>query len=270
MVLIGIGNAGNKLINTFGDQHKKISIVADDFPKKCRKTEDYEEFCPNFTKKLKFSGDECWVALCGAGKVAGCTLKVLESIKNKKINILYICPDPTMVTPIQAKRHKVVFNVLQEFTRSGLLNNIYLFSNKQIIKIIGEQSIANMYNMINIQIANAIENVEWFKAQEPVLGSAHTPKEISRICTVSVGDNKKNQEKLLFPIDNITESSYLYIVSKTELEKNKNLLKTIKNKITQDEKNNITSSFAIYSSEHKETFFYSVKLSHVIQNLEII
>ena len=106
-------------------------------------------------------------------------LNVFKYIQNKKINILYICPDPTMVTPIQAKRHKVVFNVLQEFTRSGLLNNIYLFSNKQIIKIIGEQSIANMYNMINIQIANAVENVEWFKAQEPVLGSAHTPKEIS-------------------------------------------------------------------------------------------
>ena len=124
--------------------------------------------------------------------------------------------------------------------------------------------------MINKQIANAIENIEWFRSQSPVIGSPHTPKEISRICTISVGDIKKNEEKLFFPVDNITESGYLYIISKSELEKNKNLLKIIKNRITEDEKNNITSSFAIYSSEHKEIFFYSVKYSHVIQNLEII
>ena len=135
MVLIGIGNAGSNLLGCFGEHHKKITIMPKDFPKQCKKTEDYEEHCPDFSKRLKFKEDECWVALCGAGKVAGCTLRVLETIKNKKINIIYICPDPSITTPLQAKRHKVVFNVLQEFTRSGLLNRIYLFSNKQIINI---------------------------------------------------------------------------------------------------------------------------------------
>jgi len=268
MVLIGIGNAGHNLINNFGDQHKKISILSSDFPKKCKKVEDYEEFCPNFTKRLKFADNECWVVLCGAGKVAGCTLRALQNIKNKKINIVYICPDPTLITPIQAKRHKVTFNILQEFTRSGLFNKMYLFSNKQIISVIGEQTIINMYSMINKQIANAIETVEWFNTQQPVLGSPHTPKEISRICTLSVGDFQKNEEKLLFPLDNVTETGYIYSISKTQLEKNKDLLKLIKGRVIEDEKNNILSSFAIYSSEYKKSFFYSLKLSHIIQTLE--
>jgi len=268
MVLIGIGNAGSNLLDCFGEHHKKVTIMPDDFPKQCKITEDYEEHCPDFSKRLKFKEDECWVALCGAGKVAGCTLRVLETIKNKKINIVYICPDPAMITPIQAKRHKVVFNVLQEFTRSGLLNKVYLFSNKQIINIIGEQSIIDMYININKQIANAIETVEWFKTQQPVLGSPHTPKEISRICTLSVGDFQKNKEKLLFPLDNITETGYIYSISKTQLEKNKDLLKLIKERIINDEENKISSSFAIYPSSHKKSFFYSLKLSHAIQTLE--
>ena len=268
MVLIGIGNAGSNLLDCFSKHHKKITILPNDFPKHCKITEDYEEHCPDFSKRLKFKEDECWVALCGAGKVAGCTLRVLETIKNKKINIAYICPDPTIITPIQAKRHKVVFNVLQEFARSGLLNKIYLFSNKQIINIIGEQSIINMYNNINKQIANAIETVEWFKTQEPVLGSPHTPKEISRICTLSVGDFQKNKEKLLFPLDKITETGYIYSISKTQLENNKDLLKLIKERVIKDEENKISSSFAIYPSSHKKSFFYSLKLSHAIQTLE--
>ena len=43
MVLIGIGSAGHNLINSFSNQHTKISITVDDFPKHCKKTEDFEE-----------------------------------------------------------------------------------------------------------------------------------------------------------------------------------------------------------------------------------
>ena len=268
MVLIGIGNAGANLINEFGKQHKKITITAEDFPKRCKKTEDYEQYCPNFTKKLKFSQDECWVALCGAGKVAGCTLAVLEKIKSKKINIIYICPDKTMSNPIQSKRHKVCFNVLQEYARSGLLNSIFLFSNKEVINIIGNQTVTSMYQNINKQIANAIESFDWFSKQDPVMGSAHEAKQISRICTLSVGDFKKNEEKMLFLLDNVTETSYIYIISKQQLEKNKDLLNQIKSKVIKDEENNITSSFTIYSSEHNQSFFYSLKLTHFIQEIE--
>tara|TARA_R110000824_G_C15050046_1_gene661322 strand:+ start:69 stop:881 length:813 start_codon:yes stop_codon:yes gene_type:complete len=268
MVLIGIGQAGHNLIQEFGEHHKKISILAKDFPKKCKKVEDYEEFCPSFTKRLKFTDDECWVALCGAGKVSGCTLRALESIKHKSINIIYIYPDPNMITPMQAKRNYHSFNVMQQYTRSGLFRRMYLFSNEEIISVIGEQSIINMYSMINKQIANAIETVEWFNTQDPIMGSPHTPKEISRICTLSVGDFQKNEEKLLFPLDNTTETGYIYSISKTQLEKNKDLLTLIKGRIIEDEKNNITSSFAIYPSQYKKSFFYSLKLSHIIQTLE--
>ena len=268
MVLIGIGNAGCNLVNSFGNNHKKIFFLHEDFPKKCSTAEEYEKFCPNFSKRLKFKDDECWVAICGAGKVAGAMLSILEKIKNKKINVIYLCPDPSIMTPMQAKRHELVFNVVQQYSRSGLFSKVYLFSNREIINVIGEQTIANMYTMINKQIVNAIETIEWFKTQEPVLGEPHTPKTISRICTLSVGDFQKNQEKLLFPLDNITETGYIYSISKTQLEKHKDLLKIIKGRIIEDEKNKIISSFAIYPSEHKKSFFYSLKLSHVIQTLE--
>ena len=268
MVLIGIGHAGHNLIQEFGDHHKKISILPEDFPKNCKKVEDYEEFCPDFSNRFDFSENECWVALSGSGKIPGCTLRVLEIIKNKKINILYICPDLSICNSMQLKRNKVIFNVLQEYARSGLLNRMYLFSNKSILENIGDQPIVTMYKMINKQIANCIETIQWFKEQDPTMGSWHEPKNISRICTLSVGDFKKNDEKNLFPIDNLTETGYIYSISKTQLEKNKDVLKTIKGKISNDKSNNIMSSFIIYSSQHKQSFYYSLKFTHVIQTLE--
>jgi hypothetical protein len=268
MVLIGIGNAGANLVDEFGKHHKKITITSEDFPKHCKKTEDYEEYCPKFTKKLKPVEGECWVAVCGADKVAGCTLAVLEKIKDKKINVIYICPDRTMRNAIQLKQHKVCFNVLQQYARSGLIHRIFLFSNKEVLNIIGNQTITTMYKNINKQIANAVETFDWFTDQEPVMGSSHEAKNISRICTLSVGDFKKNEEKMLFLLDNVTETSYIYIISKQQLEKNKDLLNQIKSKVIKDEENNITSSFTIYSSDHSQSFFYSLKLTHFIQQME--
>ena len=61
------------------------------------------------------------------------------------------------------------------------------------------------------------------------------------------------------------EACYNYSVSKNQLEKNKDLLKIIKEKIENDDKNNITSSFVVYTSEHNQSFFYSLKFTHYIQ-----
>ena len=170
---------------------------------------------------------------------------------------------------LQVGINKVLYNILQQYTRSGLFNRMYLFSNKDVLEAIGDQSLTEIYSMLNKQIANSIETIEWLKTQQPVMGSSHEAKDVSRICSLSVGDFKKNEEKLLFLLDNITEASYLYSVSKKHLESNKDLLKIIKERILNDEENKINSSFAVYPSEHNQSFFYSLKLTHYIQGQEI-
>ena len=140
-----------------------------------------------------------------------------------------------------------------------------LFSNKDILNIIGDQSIVEMYSMINKQIANTIETILWFKSQEPVLGSSHEPKEISRISTVSTGKLKKNEENLMFFLDNCTETCYIYSINEDELETDTDLLSRIKQKISSDEQAGIKSSFCIYSSDDQQSYFYSIKYTHYIQ-----
>tara|TARA_Y100000593_G_scaffold95018_1_gene198343 strand:+ start:423 stop:1229 length:807 start_codon:yes stop_codon:yes gene_type:complete len=268
MVLISIGSAGLAVAKAFTSTKMIIPIVQESFPKHCESPEDFEKHWCDTKLQISFDEEECWVILCGASRVAGCTLRALETIKHKKINIIYICPDTSLLAPVQAKSHKVVFNILQEYTRSGLLNRMYLFSNVEILKIIGAQSITQMYTAINNQIVNSLETIWYFQSQSPVLGQIHKPKDISRICTVSIGDFKKNEEKSLFLLDNCTETWYIYSINKTQLKSNKDLLNLIKSRVFAED-NQTIASFAIYPSAHKQSFFYSLKLTHYIQTLEV-
>jgi hypothetical protein len=268
MVVIGIGEAGCKIASCFSKGHKKILLDIDKFPSTCKKVEDFESKCPSFKKELTFRQKECWVFVCGAGKVSGATLRILEKIKTKKINIVYICPDPILATPIQLKRHKVAINILQEYVRSGLLNSMYLVSNREILNIAGEGPISSMYESANRMIANVIESVEFFKKQTPVLGSIAETKDISRIKTFGIGNLEKNEENLAFLLDNVTEIGYIYSVSQDQLDQQNDLLNIIKDRISKDKENKILSSFAIFSSEYEQSFFYSIQSTHYIQKGE--
>ena len=238
------------------------------FPSTCKTVEQFEEKCPSFKKELSFRQKECTVVLSGAGKVAGATLKILEKIKDKKINIVYICPDPSMSNDIELKRHRVVFNVLQEYTRSGLINSMFLISNRDMFDIVGEGPISSVYQNINNTVSNIVETIEYFKSQNPVLGEISEPKDISGIKTFSIGNMEKNEEKMLFPLDNLTESCYIYSISKEELEEENDLLSFIKQKVVDDKKNSMNSSFAVFSSLYDKSFYYSIKCTHYIQKEE--
>ncbi len=89
MVIIGLGKAGCNIASWFGKGHKKILFDASKFPSTCKKTEDYEAKCPAFKKELSFKEKECYFVLSGAGKIAGASLRIMEKIKDKKINVIY-------------------------------------------------------------------------------------------------------------------------------------------------------------------------------------
>jgi len=266
MVVIGIGSVGCNIAKLFKKykNYKVIELDAGKGIKKQDSVEAYEENTPKFKTKLKFTDKEVWVFVCGANLVAGATLRILEQIKDKKINIAYIYPDSLYTTPTQMKMNRVVYNVLQEYTRSGLLNSMYLFDNKVIAEIVGNNSITDYYSNINNAIFNCIHTINYSNNIDPVFGSRHEPKEISRIRTVSIGYPEKNEEKLYFLLDNPTETCYIYSMSKKELE-NSDALTEIRKRVEKDIAEGKKSSFCIFEAAHDTSYFYSIKYSHFIQ-----
>jgi len=265
MVLIGLGSAGCNVVRNFNNNHKKITINAGEEIPKFSSPEEYEEKLPSLKKLLKFKEDECFFFVCGAAKAASASLRILETIKNKKINIVYIVPEEILLSPQQKKTNKVVFNVLQEYTRCGLMNSMWLFSNELIAQAIPSLTMDNMWEKINEAIVNSIENVLYHRSQSPFIGSHHEQREISRIITVEYGNLVKEEKKMYFPLDNITESCYINIVSGEEMKKNKDMLNILKQRILDDQENKITSSFTVFKSEYDQSFYYAMHFTHFLQ-----
>ena len=93
----------------------------------------------------------------------------------------------------------------------------------------------------------------------------HSPKEISRISTIGYAKFEEDEEKLYFPLDNVTETCYINIVSDEDMKNNKDLLNQIKQKIIEDKENNVLSSFVVFKSDHDGSFYYAIRFTHYLQ-----
>ena len=267
-VLIGLGNAGCAIVKKFSGDYKKITIDAGSELPEFSSPEHYEEKLTNYQHLLDFEGDECYFFVCGAGKVSAASLRLLELIQHKKINLVYIYPEEILLSRTQKKLNRVAFNIFQEYTRSGLLNSMYLMCNETIANMMPQITLENFYDGLNEAIVNVFENVIFYLDQDPVMGSHHEAKNISRIRTVSYGDFEDNGKKIYFPLDNMTETCYINIVSNEDMKKNKDILNILKEKVIKDRENNLLSSFVIFNSNYEKSFYYSIHFTHYLQTKE--
>jgi len=264
MITIGLGNAGIHICRKLSNlgKFKTIELHGGKGLPECQTHEDYEASVPKLGNKLRLGKDQdIWLIVCGAARVSGATLAILEQIKDREAKVMYIVPDPFFMSATQKKQHRVVYNVLQEYARSGMIHSLMLVSNKEATTIVGEGSLGSYYDNVNSAIANFLANYNWFKNSDPIMGNLHEPKEISRICTVSIGEIEENQEKLYFLLDNITESCYYYSISSEDKENDNKLLSRIRSYL----ENKKETTFGIWENGSNRSFFYSIKFTHYIQ-----
>tara|TARA_R110002167_G_scaffold195284_1_gene397996 strand:- start:116 stop:928 length:813 start_codon:yes stop_codon:yes gene_type:complete len=268
MHVIGLGNCGEKICKILS-KTKGIKTTVLDGGKglpECSSHEDYESSVPKLGNKVRLGKEQdVWLILTGASTVSGATLAILEQIKDREIKVVYINPERFFLSDIKKKQHRVTCGVLQEYARSGMIHSLWLFDNKAIGEIVGEGPLSNYYNNVNEAIANVLINLLWFKSTKSLMGSYHIPKNISRICTVSVGNTENHAEKDYFLLDNITETCYLYSISKNDIKNNTELVPIIRTKILNEQQTK-QATFGIWENGSQHSFFYSVKFTHFIQN----
>ena len=110
-----------------------------------------------------------------------------------------------------------------------------------------------------ISTLNYCENVD------PDFDARHDVKEISRISTIGWGPFEENEEKLFFLLDNITETSYIININEEELVNDISVLPNVKAMVKQSKDLNREASFAIWSTEESESYYYTKHYTHFIQ-----
>jgi len=267
MLIVGLGTAGCKISELF-KQHKQYEIVQLDAGKGIKKqqaVEDYDSINYRPRKKAIKSATEGILFVCGSGKVAGATLRVLDGLKHVRMQVVYICPDIEYLSKEDKVRHRVHYNVLQQYARSGMISELILIDNKLLLEAIGHGTVYEYYKKVNYFIYSALHTLNYCKNVEPDFNSVHSPSEISKISTIGYGEIEKNEEKLFFLLDNITETSYIININEDDLNNDIDLLPNIKAIVADNKKLDRETSFAIWSTSEDKNYYYTKHYTHFIQ-----
>lgn len=272
-VVIGLGKAGCNIADCFSEypQYDVYKIDNGLEGENCfdlqeqSSPEDYERNCPDMGTFFKsVSGDVLFI-LAGGGQISGAALRILSYIKDCDISVLYLKPDNKELNNIGYLQNKLTYNVLQEYARSGLFQNIYIVSNEELENAIGDIPILEHDKKLNEYLTGIIHYVNVFNNSDPIVDNRENPKDSSRIATFGIYDLKNEEEIDLFPLENLADKCYYFAINENLLKTDGKLLKKIREHVS---KNSIRVSYEIHATKHANSFCYYVAYSNSIQALD--
>ena len=272
--VIGLGNAGCKIADLLS-QYPQYSCYKFDvglkqskhnFPiKEYEKLEDYEQKMPSPRAFLREIKDDVLFIVAGGGKVGSCALRILQSIKKKKISVLYIRPELSLLNDTQTTLEKMTYSVLQEYARSGLFHELILVSNSQMDKILGGLTIKEYQSGINQLLSSTLHMVNVYRNIQPLVTTFDKKPRGVRISTIGICDHESAEEKMFFPLDNVSDIEYYYAYDTKEIEGNNSLLSEVKNNINQKKKVIKRVTYGVYETDYEQNYLYCIQGTSIIQ-----
>lgn len=234
--------------------------------------EEYERHFDPTSAEVYFRsikpGDEVLLILQGGEPLSGCVLRLMHTIKDAKLSVLYICPDRHMISEVQKRDDKIAFNILQEYARSGLLENIFLVNKYTVEGLMGDVSIQNHEKEISHFISYIVAMINYFYHTEPIVSNKFEPVDWCRIVTFGLSSLDEDEDiRLLFPLEAISDIHFFYGVPENDLEEDPTLMKKIKQHVKNYTQKNISTSFSVYSTTFEDLMVLCSATSSRVQPL---
>ena len=276
--MIGLGSAGHKVIMSFLEYPQYNGYTVDcEMPEESRTIfveipefshpEEYEKSTPDLSKRFNNLGDTCLFVVCGASMISGATLRVLEAIHEKsKVSVLYMKPDVSILSEMRKLQENLVYNVLQEYSRSGLLEDFYVVEDTLIDEMIGGAPILGYFEHINRAMVSTIHMINVFNNQKKIIGTFSDPDPSASIATFGVLNTETGEEKPYFNLDNIREKTYYYAIPEKDLKTDKKLLSQIREQIkSKPQGEDVRLSYGVFPTQYDEKYAYFISRSSNIQ-----
>jgi len=267
MILVGLGQAGKNIVKLFKPHtnlYKIVILDADEGLIKKDKVEDYDEQEVKLKQRGLSKHDDAMLFLCGSGKVAGASLRVLEALKTFKTTVCYIVPDLEFSSREEKIRHRVHFGILQEYARSGMINEMIILDNNLLLETAGVGSVINYYQKVNYFIYSTFQNLLYCTHTKADFGQVHKTKDVSRISTISLGSWSADDEKMLFKLDNVTETCYYINIEEDDLNGDEGVIPRCQQILRNNNSLSRETTFAIWKSS-EDNHLYAKHYTHFIQ-----
>ena len=271
MNIVGLGTVGCDIATQFL-QYKQFTVykigedIDNDNQSFCvptfEKPEQYESNFPSVPFNLE---EELTLILSGDDACSLSSLRILEQYKDLELKVIYIKPDSKFMNPIQKKIDRVVYGVLQELTRSAKINSMYLIDLKLVADTIGKVSLRERQTKLYSTVAYSYYMKNMFDNVQSVFEKTIDTPTTYCIRTFGVMDFETGIEKTFFPLDKTREKSYIYYISKEELEEDTELFDHIEQQINAKFTEDLKVSYSIFESPLSESSVFMVVKTPYIQ-----
>ena len=220
----------------------------------------------SFLSKIKSS---CTFIVCGASLVSAATLRIMELVferSNKEVELLYIKPETALLSETKKMQERVVYNVMQQYARSGVLKRMLIISNENVATIIGEVPLVEHFEKVNEVIASTFHMTNVFDNTKSVVDTFSPLRPTSRIgtfCAFSPGSTKN--ENYFFNITALTEARFYYGIPSNTLKEDAGLYREVLEQMKKRVEIFSKVSYGIYETSYDTKIGYGVLYSNEIQ-----
>jgi len=275
MNVVGLGGAGCSLASRFGE-HEEYKVYKIDssnyegqlnyYQLKARETfREYEENSQDLTEYFKNVKDEVMFATAGSGDTPGASLWILEHLKRRPVNVLYVRPDLELLAQAARAQERALRGVLQEYGRSGVFKKVYLVDNTVIENFLDDISIAKYYDSLNDIIVSTMHMINVFDNSSPIISTTQKPLDVNRIATIGALNFETGEENLFYPLDLVREKTYYYAINRSKLETDGSLIKKIKNQVKSKITEHTRVSYAVYPSDYEDDYVFCKAYTSKVQ-----
>ena len=273
MKVIGLGSAGCRIAQKFSSfpEYSTYCIDTEDFGYekfiKIPEQQLHEDYEKNYIELgFNFVGEEVLLVLSGAGAISGCALRLLHELKGSKIKVLYIKPADEDMSTLARSQDRVVSQVLQQYARSGLIEEFCFILNEKVETVTPNISLKNYWGSINDTIVNSFHMINVFENTAPLLTTFSDKPLTAKISTIGVVNFEDFEEKLFYDLKMPRVRVYYFGVNNSYLEDNKTLLHEVRASVRTKSSENINASFSIYSTAYKDTYVYTKHYATMVQD----
>ena len=197
-------------------------------------------------------------------KISGGLLRVLEKVKNSKINLIYILRDPDLLSEAVKKQQGAIFKILQNYARSGLFENMLCVDEPSLKKsFIASTSIFEYEKRLSEVLAKMINMVNWLKEAKSFYSEIDPPNEACSIKTL--GAFAEREEKLIFPLDNVRQKDVYFACTEKTLTEDTEFMDKVKETLKSLKVGHEKVEYKIVKTDYEQDFIYLLCHTNFIQ-----
>ena len=271
--IIGLGKAGCAIADRFAQYPQYEVYKMDVGLKRSPRTyglkiagspEEHEDGLGSLKRFFKDVKGHVLFIVGGSGAISGASLRILEQVKQCNLHILYIYADPDLLGETARMQQRLTLNVLQEYSRSTVFEEVILIDNMRLEEILGDLPIIGFYEKLNELLVPTIHMVNVLSHSESIMGNISAPHPVSRMVSYGLVDFETGAENLFFNLDNVREKVYYYAINEKKLRTQGDIHKRV---IAQVKANatNTKTTYGIYPTDYDQDYVYCVAYSSRIQ-----